>query len=258
MQDLQTRNDTFVAHVGEGAAGQTARRDGWWIEPTLVTIGLVVFIIYSTWAALVGTNYQSGPYISPFYSPLIRIPGLAWISPAIFVLWVPLGFRGSCYYYRKAYYRAFFWSPPACAVSERPKEYRGESGGWMYWLPVLHRWFLYLSIIVLAILWYDAFRAFDFDGHFGLGLGTIVLLVNAAMLTAFTFGCHALRSIVGGNQKCFACGTGGDLRYRGWKIVSYLTGQHPMWAWLSLYMVAIADLYVRLLAAGVLQDPRIF
>ena len=40
------------------------------------------------------------------------------ISPAILVLVVPLGFRFTCYYYRKAYYRSIWQSPPACAVEE--------------------------------------------------------------------------------------------------------------------------------------------
>ncbi len=58
--------------------------------------------------------------ISPFYSPLIVLPSWlpAWISPAFLILWAPAGFRVTCYYYRKAYYRAFFLDPVACAVGE--------------------------------------------------------------------------------------------------------------------------------------------
>ena len=58
--------------------------------------------------------------ISPFYSPLILFlpPVLAWVSPAFLILWAPAGFRVTCYYYRKAYYRAFFLDPVACAVGE--------------------------------------------------------------------------------------------------------------------------------------------
>ncbi|MEO6913386.1 MAG: succinate dehydrogenase [Candidatus Baltobacteraceae bacterium] len=244
-----------IAHVGEGALGRTRRSDRWWISPISVALGLGIFVVYSTWAALAGDNYSSGPYLSPFYSPLIRIPGTT-ISPALLVLWAPLGFRLSCYYYRKAYYRAFFLSPPACAVSEAVRPYRGEAGI-LRWLPMLHRWFLYASILVLAVLWWDAALAFDFDGRFGIGLGSIVLLLNAAFLTFFTFGCHALRSLVGGNQRCFDCSALGAARYRGWRIVSALTGKHPLWAWISLYSVGIADLYVRLLAMGLIGDPRL-
>ena len=105
---------------------------------------------YATWAALQGRSYQVGPYLSPFYSPEIWTTGP--ISSAIWILWIPLLFRATCYYYRKSYYRAFFWDPPACAISE-PR--RGRYGGetvfpWVF--SNLHRFFLYLSILVLAVL----------------------------------------------------------------------------------------------------------
>jgi hypothetical protein len=113
-----------------------------------------------------------------------------------------------------------------------------------------------LSIVVLAILWYDAALAFDFNGRFGIGLGSFVLLANVLMLSFFTFGCHALRSAVGGNVKCFSCARFGTARYGAWRFVSFFTAQHPIWAWLSLYSVGLADLYVRLCAMGVVADPR--
>lgn len=243
-----------AAHVGERLFS-TQRSDRWWAEPLAIAVGLLIFGAYATWAAFAGNNFESGPYLSPFYSPLIRLPGRA-ISPALLVLWAPLGFRLTCYYYRKAYYRAFFWSPPACAVSEVPHEYHGEAGI-LRWFPTLHRWFLYVSIAVLGVLWYDAFRAFDFGGHVGVGAGTAILIANAAFLTFFTFGCHALRSLAGGNQRCFNCSAIGTAQYRGWRIITRLNGKHAMWAWISLYSVAVADLYIRLLAMGVFQDPHV-
>ena len=53
---------------------------------------------------------ESAYFLSPFYSPLLALPSWvpAWIAPAIFVMWMPAGFRLTCYYGRKAYYRAFF------------------------------------------------------------------------------------------------------------------------------------------------------
>ena len=41
---------------------------------------------------------------------------VGWVPPYTFsplILIFPLGFRLTCYYYRKAYYRAFFLAPPA-------------------------------------------------------------------------------------------------------------------------------------------------
>jgi hypothetical protein len=77
------------------------------------------------------------------------------------------------------------------------------------------------------------------------------------MLSFFTLGCHALRSLVGGNVKCFSCARFGTARYGAWRFVSFFTAQHPIWAWLSLYSVGLADLYVRLCAMGVIGDARI-
>ena len=120
--------------------GETMRRDRWWVQPLAVFLGLSTFIVYSSWAAFQGENYTSGPYISPFYSPELFgdtahswfgpkptwYPGwLPW-SPAFLILWAPGGFRLTCYYYRGAYYKAFWADPPACAVGEPRRHYRGE------------------------------------------------------------------------------------------------------------------------------------
>ncbi len=103
------------------------RRDAWWLELLPVVAVLGAFSVYATWRALEGAYYEWGPYLSPFYSPLIQ-PRWWPFSPAILILGGPLGFRATCYYYRKAYYRSFFLDPPACSVGEfRPHKYRGET-----------------------------------------------------------------------------------------------------------------------------------
>src|SRR5437773_12526925 len=111
------------------AFGSTLRRDAWWVEILPVVIILSLFGIYATFRAFEGKFYACGPYLSPFYSPLIDPDHHWWrFSPALLILSGPLGFRATCYYYRKAYYRAFFLDPPACAVGESPRRnYRGET-----------------------------------------------------------------------------------------------------------------------------------
>jgi len=121
--------------------GETMRRDAWWLQPLLTFAGLFAFIIYSTWAALQNAHYHWGPYLSPFYSPeLFGDSAHSWLgpkpewwpswllfSPAFLILWAPGGFRLTCYYYRGAYYKAFWADPPSCTVGEPRKTYRGES-----------------------------------------------------------------------------------------------------------------------------------
>ena len=50
----------------------------------------------------------------------------------------------------------------------------------------------------LVILGHDAWDGFWFDGHFGIGVGSLVLLINVMLLSCYTFGCHSLRHLVGG------------------------------------------------------------
>ena len=236
--------------------GETQRRDAWWLELLPVIILFGGFGIYATLRAFEGKYYEWGPYLSPFYSPLLSF---SWwkFSPALLILGAPLGFRTTCYYYRKAYYRAFFLDPPACAVSESGKRnYRGETS-FPFILQNVHRYFLYLAIIFLCFLWYDVFRAFNFDGKFGIGLGTLIMLVNVILLSAYTFSCHSLRHIVGGKLDCFSCSTFGPPRHSAWSFVTFLNERHMIFAWSSLVSVGLVDFYIRMLAAGVFKDPRL-
>ena len=195
--------------------------DKWWISPLLVLLGLLIFIVYSTWAAWQGEyfwwsggNEGFGGYLSPFYSPTVYIdalkPGvppmdhsllgswpewLSWLpgqSPAWLILIFPLSFRFTCYYYRKAYYRAFSLNPPACAVQpikgvpskistltngninafSSGKSYDGETG--LLLVQNIHRYSMYFAVIFIFILSYDAFLSFFNDARFGIGDGTIV------------------------------------------------------------------------------------
>jgi hypothetical protein len=249
---------------GAMAAGaHDYRQTRWWVEPLLIVVVLVSFGIYSTWAALQNAYYYAAPYLSPFYSPClaancqhVTLPliGSWWtISPAFLILGIPLGFRATCYYYRKAYYRSFFWSPPACVVPDARQRYTGETR-MPFVLQNVHRYFFWLSLLVVGFLWWDALMAFRFPTGFGIGLGTVVLIVNAALLTLYTLSCHSCRHLCGGHLDTF---NRAPTRYRLWRIASRLNARHGLFAWLSLFGVALADLYVRLTAMGVIADPRI-
>jgi hypothetical protein len=254
--------------TAEAHLGATVRRDRWWLAPLLTAVGLTVFGVYAAVAGILGSDYLytdgGAHYLSPFYSPDLEsvlhfdVP----FSPAFLVVWAPLGLRLSCYYYRKAYYRTVFLAPPACAVRGAKRRYRGESS-FPFVLQNLHRYFLYLATIVLGFLWYDAGRSFFFRGddgalHLCLGLGTLVMLANVLFLSFFTFGCNSLRHLVGGKLDCFTCSAAARTRHRLWRGVNRLNLRHMEWAWISLAVVCLTDLYIRLAANGVFHDPRIF
>ncbi|MFN2581811.1 MAG: succinate dehydrogenase [Candidatus Dormibacteria bacterium] len=242
----------------------------WWALPVTVVTVLSAFSVYAIWTAFFsgGVN-QAGPYLSPFYSPLFWTTGP--ITPALWVLWSPLLFRATCYYYRKAYYRSFFWDPPACTLGElRHRTYRGEAHFPLF-LNNMHRFFLYAVLIVTGFLWYDVFLAFFTNGcpaatagtctpgptHVQLGLGTGIMLANVILLSGYTFGCHSLRHLVGGGLDCYAVSKSRMARHRAWSVVSVLNGKHAVWAWISMFSVVITDIYIHLLRAGVFPDPHV-
>lgn len=256
--------------------GETMRRDGWWIPSLLTFLGFSAFIVYSTWAAFQGEHYSFGPYLSPMYSPLIwEAAGQplshhswlgawpAWlptyllvqpITPAILILWAPGGFRFTCYYYRGAYYKAFWADPPACAVGEPRNEYRGEKKFPLI-LQNVHRYFLYVALLFIVILAYDAIAATQFADGFGIGVGTLVMTINVILLASYTFGCHSLRHLVGGR-----CDTMSNkpVQHKLWQWVSKLNGKHMLFAWLSLFWVGFTDFYIRMCSMGIWTDYRIF
>ncbi len=232
-------------------------RSLWWLQPLTVVVVLGGFAGYAFWSvAIANDGWEYGPYLSPFYSPLVQL-GFWPFSPAILIAGFPLLFRATCYYYRKSYYRSFFWDPPACAIGELGSAssragYRGE-GRFPNALLNLHRFFLYAALVVLAFLWADTIRAFVFDGRFGIGLGSLIFLANVVLLSGYTVSCHSLRHIVGGGLDCFSCSR---VRYSIWERLSLLNPNHGTYAWLSLFSVVLTDLYVRLLSAGALTDLR--
>ena len=246
------------------SAPKTLRRDRWWLAPLITVVVLGAFTIYGTWAAFVNTDYYVRPYLSPFYSPClatschhatVRLFGSWWhFSPALLILPFPLGFRLTCYYYRKAYYRAFFWSPPACAVPDARARYSGESRFPLI-LQNVHRVFFYLVLPFPILLLWDALRAFDFPDGFGMGVGTVILLVNAVLLGTYVLSCHSCRHVCGGRLDCLS---EKPTRYGLWKFVTRLNERHMLIAWISLVGVATTDLYVRLVANGTIRDLRFF
>jgi len=242
--------------------GATERKDAWWFVPLVQALGLALLGVYATWAAWQGAHFEyldrGRHYLSPFYSPYLRPAWLpSWLSPAFLILWIPLGFRATCYYYRKAYYRSFFADPAACAVGEpRGKGYCGEVT-FPFVLQNLHRYFLYLAIVILAFLWWDVIRAFDLQGGVGIGGGSLAILFSTGTLTLYTFSCHSLRHLVGGKLDCFSCVAWGGPRHKAWSLVSLLNEHHMAWAWWSLFAVCFADFYVRMCSMGGIHDPTL-
>ena len=204
----------------------TQRTDRWWMTPAATAIGLLLFFGYLTFRAFNATYVWYDPYISPTVAPAVFTPAFgypgavpvdhAWFgafpswwpsflpqSPAFFLPGLAIAFRFTCYYYRGAYYKAAFMTPPSCSVRGISRGYRGETT--LLVIQNLHRYTLYGALLLLMFLWWEGFAAFFRGGRFGIGVGTVVLLINAALLSGYTFGCHSWRHLIGGKQDCFTC-----------------------------------------------------
>lgn len=253
--------------------GETMRTDAWWIQPLITFLILGAFVVYATWSAFQGDHYYFGSYISPFYSPelfgesphALFGPKPAWwpgwmkFSPALLILWAPGGFRFTCYYYRGAYYKAFWADPLNCTVGEPRKSYWGEHSFPLI-LQNLHRFFLFIAIPFLLFLAKDLYEAFWFvdaagNRSFGVGVGTLVLAANLVLLGGYTLGCHSFRHAVGG---LFDRLSERPVRKTLYDCSSCLNRAHMKWAWCSLVMVAFSDIYVRLCSMGIWHDWRLF
>jgi len=265
--------------------GQTSRTDNWRLQPFLVFTGLSLFIVYSTWAAFQGDHYAFGPYLSPMYSPVLWskyeagsaalpradsnhawfgprpswwpapdwLPSWLVFSPAFLILWAPAGFRFTCYYYRGAYYKAFWADPPNCAVGEPRKGYIGEHS-WPLLIQNVHRYFFYLAALFIVMLTIDAIKAFNFRDGFGIGVGTLIMCANAFLLGGYTFGCHSCRHIVGGRKDCIS---ESPTCHKAYNVCTKLNNRHMLWAWMSLVVVGFTDFYIRMCSMGIWKDIRI-
>jgi len=268
-----TSSDPMAAGVGgptRASIGvRTLRQDRWWLYPLTTFVVFSAFVVYSSIRAFMDKDYFADPYLSPFYSPCLGdcVKGssdfgqpFGWfpLSAALIILIFPLGFRLTCYYYRKAYYRSFWMSPPACGVAEPHASYSGETRFPLI-MQNIHRWFWYATFVVALILTWDAVLAFgpapgESDG-IHMGLGTVLMWVNVVLIWLYQLSCHSCRHIVGGRLRHFSKH---PVRYKLWSWVSVLNKRHANYAWLSLFSVALVDLYIFLLAANVFDDPRFF
>ena len=239
-------------------------------------IGLTAALIYTFWRLfLYGTEAANGTslisyelhgstVISPIFSPNVlewNLFGLnewnhpEWVNAAVLVLWIPFGFRGTCYYMRRVYYRTFFASPVACWVDEpdinKAIGYKGEKR--LFIFNNLHRYFLYAAMIILVIKWWDVTHTMHFHNGYGLSIGTFVMAIEAFLLTMYVTSCHALRHLAGGMLDRW---TTGISRVRGvlFGKISVLNRSHGFWFWTSLAFVFVGDLWVLAVAEGRLSD----
>ena len=264
----------------------TFRTDKWWIQPLLMGSVLIGFGIYTILVLLLEHGFllngdyeneliyyndktsekaNGAHYISPISSPgpdavpefikeLLVTDG-SWMLPAtLLFIWAPLGFRATCYYGRRVYYRALLANPIAIAVDKPIKSYSGENS-FPFILQNVHRYFLYLAILLAILHIYHAAESFIFDGGFGIGFGSLLLTIDALFLSLYVSSCHSLRNLMGGNIDCLSCAN--YVKKKGTSWVSYLNQFHGTYFWISLISIMAADFYIRIYL-GMWNNDEIF
>ena len=247
---------------------RTLRKDRWWQSPLLTMAGLLAWIAYGLVRVFMQKWYwvDDYHYLTPFYSPCVSTgcePAAAhfgrflpdWRIMPYAALSLPvLGlFRLTCYYYRKAYYRSFWGSPPACAVPDLHRRYRGETR-----FPLIlqnsHRYFFYAAVVLSADQHLRRGARLPLPRRgFGFGLGNVLLVGNVVLLWAYTVSCHSCRHIIGGRLSTSPgtrCATGPGAWSRA------LNGKHMQLAWITLGTLALTDVYIMAVAAGWISDLR--
>ena len=207
-------------------APRRRRHDAWWVEPLIVVVVLASFGIYATLGGACRTPtttrrrtsrrstrpasrpncaHVTLPLVGSLVDPLAgvpdprdpaRLPGDLLLLPQgllPLVLLVAAGLRR-----------------PGRAASAT----RGETR-FPFVLQNIHRYFFWLSLVVLVFLWWDALLAFRFPTGFGIGLGTLILVANAALLSLYTLSCHSCRHLCGGYLDSFKKA---PIRYRLWRV----------------------------------------
>ena len=243
---------SFKLPISQGF-GETNRIDRWWMEPLWMGVALTAALIY-TFLRLIffdgAIHYDDHRVTSPIFSPdIIHLWSLevpAWANSAMLILWIPFGFRGTCYYMRRVYYRTFFASPSACWVDEpeinKKLGYKGEKR--VFILNNLHRYFLYAAMIIIAIKWWDVTHTLTFEGgQYGVSVGTFVMAIEAFLLTMYVTSCHALRHLAGGMLDRWTTGIS-QIRGKLFGRLSLTNRSHGFWFWTSLSFVFIGDLWV--------------
>ncbi|EFD92683.1 MAG: integral membrane protein [Candidatus Parvarchaeum acidophilus ARMAN-5] len=217
-------------------------------EPNWRLWSFIAILIFAILALVVFPVKEYKGLIDPFYSPTILVLPVVGL------------FRLTCYAYRKDYYRNVFNHPQSCAADERgdsnSRGYSGETS--LFAFNNLHRYLLYAGIILLPFFYYDFYVSVTYFGGFVLRFASVLILLNAILLTLWVFSCHAFRHVfAGGNVKCYDCSLNPKARKGFFNAQSMLNKRHEDWAFISLVVIILLDLYLRALAAGWPIDFRI-
>ena len=206
-------------HLPESRLGSTLRRDAWWTELLPVIIVLGGFGLYATLRAFEGAFYSLGTLSFAFLfsadrsaaslvAAFSRAAGArrpARVSRHLLLLpqsLLPRIFSRSAGLRRGRASQA--------QISRRDQHFLSSS---RMSTATFYTWPLFFW----AFCGTTPIKGFFFDGQFGIGVGSLILLFNVILLSFYTLSCHSLRHLAGGKMDCFSCATFGSQRAAAWK-----------------------------------------
>ena len=235
--------------------GGTLRKDAWWAGPAATVLVLSGFIVYATLRAFEGNAYEWGAYLSPFYSPFFDVGWAQGLGPR-------RSSRrrcSSCPGPRASGSLATTTARPTTAPSRGTRR-RAPSASARRTATTARRsssssrtctatrctW----RVIFLVILWKDAIvGVFGWKDGVHVGVGTLVMLTNCVLLS----GLHVrLPQLPAPHRRQREQLLDGRARQRAPPALearhACSTSGTMLFAWVSLFSVALTDLYIRMVA----------
>jgi hypothetical protein len=258
-----------------GGFARTTRVDYWWLAPASTAIGLIIFFGYLTFRAFNATyvwfeSVHQPHGGAPFFTPVSGYPGSvpldhAWFgNVSLVVAAVSSAVTGILRAGARHCFPSHLLLLPRRVLQGGVHEATELRGGRVtFRLSRRTRAAPVSESAPLHALWRSLPHrlpvvggpgAFFKQGHFGIGVGTVVMVMNAALLTGYTFGCHSWRHLIGGQLDCFTCEQRSVASIRHVEGSTWLNERHMAFAWFCLVWVAFTDFYIYLVSSGTIRD----
>ena len=212
---------TDAVTLREHGFAKTQRRDAWWAGPLVTALVLGGFVIYTTFRIFQNAYFQFGHGTE--VAARACVSALADVLAAVGAAGLGAGvdFAGDVHSVDAGRVSAdvlllsqgvlpgvLFGSAGVRGGRAAGPICRARRGCCCFRIFIAT--FLYVALVFIVILGYDAIHSFIWptaDGGltFGVSVGSLVLTTGTTLLALYTFSCHSLRHLVGGNVDCFSC-----------------------------------------------------
>ena len=187
--------------------------------PLITFIVFSSFVVYVTWALLQGEHYHYGNYLSPLYSPelfgdsphAVFGPWTLAVADPVHPLFagdadpgLPAGVPHDLLLLPRRLLQGVLGRSRRLRRRRAARRATAARPSCRCIIQNVHRYALYFALLFIVLLSIDVVQGFRFndaatgDATFGIGVGSLVLLINVVLIAGYTLGCHSFRHLVGG------------------------------------------------------------